>query len=425
MLPLQKPRKLIILATLAAITLPLSQVPITFANTPNPEHIAIFQDDSQSVYLGLTISDTNAGVLVRYVEPDSPAATAGIVKQDVITAFDGTQINTVEELRAALSEKSVGDEVVLSVQRDNETLDLTVTLTDYTPSVLIPEARPSAPRGNAGSTRPDWAYQGGVMLFNRDHYQLGVQYQSLTPEIATREALSVENGALVEAVIEGSAAEDAGLQVGDVITAVDGDVIDIERTLSDRLYAYEAEDYVTLTVIREGETLEIGVLIGADHPDKQGNQVQFQFPTRPNNRNHDSHNESRGNSRNHRTPSWSWDSEGFDLDFGFDFLPNFPDFQNLPDADFPEHIPQIFSSRSTLTCTSENGLSFSVVVPSFHDTDLPDEAHSQISELLDGLNITCTTSTSSGQAPTDTPAAPDVPSVPQTSEDAIDNSPNL
>jgi membrane-associated protease RseP (regulator of RpoE activity) len=97
--------------------------------------------------------------------------------------------------------------------------------------------------------------------------QLGVQYRSLTPEIAEAEALSVAEGALVEEVLADTPAEDAGLQVGDIITAVDGDIVDIEHTLSDRLYAYEPEDRVTLTVLRGEETLEIGVVLAeGQHP---------------------------------------------------------------------------------------------------------------------------------------------------------------
>jgi hypothetical protein len=103
-------------------------------------------------------------------------------------------------------------------------------------------------------------FQGG------DRYQLGVSYRSLTPEISAREGYPVDEGALVLEVVSGSPAEDAGLLSNDIIIAVDGDPIDIERTLSDRLYAYEAQDRVMLTVMRGEEELEIGVVLADEHP---------------------------------------------------------------------------------------------------------------------------------------------------------------
>jgi membrane-associated protease RseP (regulator of RpoE activity) len=54
----------------------------------------------------------------------------------------------------------------------------------------------------------------------------------------------------------------ADLQEGDIILAVDGDVVDQERTLPDRLYAYEPGDTVTLTVLRDGEEMEVEVTLG-------------------------------------------------------------------------------------------------------------------------------------------------------------------
>ncbi|GAB4337769.1 MAG: hypothetical protein Kow00117_19630 [Phototrophicales bacterium] len=71
----------------------------------------------------------------------------------------------------------------------------------------------------------------------------------------------MDEGALITDVLPDSPAEAAGLMVGDIIQAVDGDVVDAERTLSDRLYAYEEGDTVTLDVLRDAETLQIEVTL--------------------------------------------------------------------------------------------------------------------------------------------------------------------
>ncbi len=51
---------------------------------------------------------------------------------------------------------------------------------------------------------------------------LGVNLQVLTPEIAQIYGLADAQGALVSQVIEGSAAEKAGIRTGDVITSING-----------------------------------------------------------------------------------------------------------------------------------------------------------------------------------------------------------
>ncbi|MFV9671662.1 MAG: S1C family serine protease [Acidimicrobiia bacterium] len=56
------------------------------------------------------------GVTVRSVSPDSPADTAGIVVDDVITAIDGAAVLTMDELITALRRVSAGDSVAVSLQ---------------------------------------------------------------------------------------------------------------------------------------------------------------------------------------------------------------------------------------------------------------------------------------------------------------------
>ncbi len=59
-----------------------------------------------------------AGVVIRHVAPDSPADSAGLEPGDVIRAIDGTDVQDVEDLRDAVDDKSVGDEVTLSVVKN-------------------------------------------------------------------------------------------------------------------------------------------------------------------------------------------------------------------------------------------------------------------------------------------------------------------
>lgn len=79
-----------------------------------------------------------------------------------------------------------------------------------------------------------------------------------------------QSGALVREVIKGSPAEDAGLQVGDLITQVDETALDETHRLADLIGEYRPGDRVTLTVWRFGETHTIKVKLGKnpDDPDR-------------------------------------------------------------------------------------------------------------------------------------------------------------
>jgi S1-C subfamily serine protease len=92
---------------------------------------------------------------------------------------------------------------------------------------------------------------------------LGIVYQQLTPRAATAQGLPVENGVIVTELAEGPA-RDAGLQVNDIITHINGDEINLDHPLVNMLFRYAPGDTVTLTVYRPAtdETLEIDVTLG-------------------------------------------------------------------------------------------------------------------------------------------------------------------
>ena len=69
-------------------------------------------------------------------------------------------------------------------------------------------------------------------------------------------------GAAVKAVTEDGPAAAAGLQVNDIITTVDGTAITSSDDLVDVVHAAAAGDKLTMTVYRQGETLELTVEVG-------------------------------------------------------------------------------------------------------------------------------------------------------------------
>jgi S1-C subfamily serine protease len=71
---------------------------------------------------------TRDGVLVTRVDPETPAARAGLKAGDVITAVGGRQIDSAAELRRELNRTESGEEVELTVMRDRKELRLKATI---------------------------------------------------------------------------------------------------------------------------------------------------------------------------------------------------------------------------------------------------------------------------------------------------------
>ena len=91
---------------------------------------------------------------------------------------------------------------------------------------------------------------------------LGVMITTVTPALAEALDLNVENGALINQVVEDSAAQAAGLQAGDVVIAVDGAPIDTAGDLRNRIGLKRIDDEVNLNIIRDGKQKTINAKVG-------------------------------------------------------------------------------------------------------------------------------------------------------------------
>jgi putative serine protease PepD len=84
----------------------------------------------QHAYLGVSVGDSSdgTGAQIGVVRPAGPAAAAGLKTGDVVTAVDGREITTSNQLTAAIAGHSPGDKLKLSVTRGGSELTVTVTL---------------------------------------------------------------------------------------------------------------------------------------------------------------------------------------------------------------------------------------------------------------------------------------------------------
>ncbi len=97
---------------------------------------------------------------------------------------------------------------------------------------------------------------------------IGVQIQSVTPDLADNLGLKNAAGALVAAAQKDSPAAAAGVKSGDVITAVDGEAVADPHDLARRIAALGPKKTAKLSIIRDGSPMTIDVTLGTMPVDK-------------------------------------------------------------------------------------------------------------------------------------------------------------
>jgi serine protease Do/serine protease DegQ len=91
---------------------------------------------------------------------------------------------------------------------------------------------------------------------------LGVNIQTLTPDIAESMELDSVQGALVSQVVEGSAAEKAGIRAGDVVTAINGKPVKDAAGLRNVIGMLSIGDRVDVALLRDGKPRRVTAVIG-------------------------------------------------------------------------------------------------------------------------------------------------------------------
>lgn len=90
---------------------------------------------------------------------------------------------------------------------------------------------------------------------------LGVIMQNLTPELSQAFGLDLHQGVVISQVIEDTAAEDAGLKVGDVVTSINGAPVKSASAMRNMVGLLRVGDEMSMTIIREGKKKTITAVI--------------------------------------------------------------------------------------------------------------------------------------------------------------------
>ncbi|EGV38600.1 serine protease [Neisseria weaveri] len=113
--------------------------------------------------------------------------------------------------------------------------------------------------------------------------QLGVVIQEVSYDLAKSFGLDAATGALIAKVLPGSPAAQAGLQVGDIVRSVDGEVVRASSDLPVMVGSMQPGKEVTLGIWRKGKDLEAKVRLGSTTATVNEGQANPQSQTNPQN----------------------------------------------------------------------------------------------------------------------------------------------
>jgi serine protease Do len=199
--------------------------------------------------LGVAINDIDAamaealnlpstqGAVVGQVQPDTPAAGAGMEQGDVITAVNGQEVRNVSELRNLIASQQPGSKAKITFLRSGKEQSVTVTLSEL-------ETEEQASRTPGGE--------------ESESGRLGIRVEPLTPELRTKLKTTRDSGVVVADVAPDSAAGEAGIRPGMVIYEVNKKPVQSGQDVS-KAVAAAGDRAVLLTVGMEGSEALIAV----------------------------------------------------------------------------------------------------------------------------------------------------------------------
>jgi hypothetical protein len=231
-------------------------------------------------YLGMVADDREEngyGIRVQDVDLDSPAAKAGLQTNDLITAVNGQNIRSAEELSDMLRPLQAGAKISFQIERQSASQTVDVTLGQRPP----PEQRrfqsfghlPEGPTGDEPAQMPPATPTPtptgempapAISNASLPRPLLGVRTMPVTDQDRVRLRLPATAGAHVMDRTPGSPAVRANIPVDAVITALDGAPVGSPNDLSVLLSRAGAGKEVDLTYVYNGNQVQTKVILGFD-----------------------------------------------------------------------------------------------------------------------------------------------------------------
>lgn len=225
------------------------------------------------------------GVLVTGVQPESPAAQAGLRRGSIILEVDGIEVNSPRELQETIGEHEAGDSVTLTVLNCDSPEKVDVTLASSGPylGVEISGFGSSLMEGKPENL-PDFPGEFhfgphmGDIPGSPEHLEEMEEFFRNLPEDLEEmphffedipDDLDLTFSAVIVDVVPDGPAAASGLEKGDKIVTINGVEVNSPEEAVKAISSHAPGDEITLGIERQGESMEITVALGS-HPENEG-----------------------------------------------------------------------------------------------------------------------------------------------------------
>lgn len=207
-------------------------------------------------FLGVSTETSSEGALVVEVSPESPAAKAGLVEDDIITQVNKDLIKNQSDLYTAIGKYKEGEKVTIEYLRDGKKNKKEIVLAknkmearaevfEFVPDNFNQDFNKNFRKGFALPNLPNLE----EIYVNTKKPKLGISIEDLEEG----------NGVKITAVNEASPASKAGLKIGDIITSIDKHEV---KEVNDIKWQYfDAGQTLKFSIMRNKEVKMIEVKI--------------------------------------------------------------------------------------------------------------------------------------------------------------------
>ena len=202
------------------------------------------QEVTGDIARAMNLSRTG-GALVASVEPGSAAAKAGVKTGDLITAFDGHEIDSSADLPPLVGSLQPGSRATISLRRDGKQIELPIVLGALDPDTILADASNNSDSDSQSS-------------HSNAASALGMDVKDIAA--AQRKTLKLDAGqGVLVARVAGVAARRAGVQPGDVILRVGDREVGSVADFTSAAKQVKAGESVIVLLRRGGQTRFVAI----------------------------------------------------------------------------------------------------------------------------------------------------------------------
>jgi membrane-associated protease RseP (regulator of RpoE activity) len=205
------------------------------------------------------------GVEVTMVDQDAPAGKAGLKEQDVILTLNGSDVQSVEQLRRMIREIPPGRMVTLGVSRNGQAMTIKVELADRKRNYVYDfgpggkQFKFKMPTMPVMPVMPEIDLPMSIVMVHSS-VRSGLMVENLTPQLGDFFGAKNGQGVLVRSVEKGSRADKAGFRAGDVIVKINGEPIHDSGDFSHALRSRK-DNTAGISVIRDKKEQSITITL--------------------------------------------------------------------------------------------------------------------------------------------------------------------